>query len=152
MDPRKELAITILDLVEDVLEEHNIVVPDDDRPEDNTTPFYGCTYGDLLYRIMNILPMIKAKPSEFCRPCIKVPVRGGYLYAEAKRDDVYPGIDVGIVDDIGGECIVAGVEFNADAAENPNGDIDLYLFEDPEIDDCTDHVVFDRGQITQRIK
>lgn len=150
MDPRKDLAITILDLVEDVLEEHHIIVPDDDRPEDNTTPFYGHTYVDLLYRIMNILPMVKAKPSEFCGPRIRIPVRGGYLYAEAKRDDNYPGIDVGIVDDIGGECVVAGVEFNADATENPNGDIDFYLFEDPEIDNYTNHFVFDRGQIVQR--
>lgn len=51
----RETARAILDVFEELLEEHKIIIPDDDRPEDNDTPLYGCTYGDLLDKISTIL-------------------------------------------------------------------------------------------------
>jgi len=42
------VAVSIIDVFEDLLERHNIVIPDEDRPDDNNTPIYGCTYSDLV--------------------------------------------------------------------------------------------------------
>lgn len=48
-------ARAIVECFEDLLELHGIIVPDDDRPAGNDSPLYGCTYGDLLDNINNIL-------------------------------------------------------------------------------------------------
>jgi hypothetical protein len=50
-----ETSRAIVECFEDLLELHDIIIPDDDRPEGNDTPLYGCTYGDLLEQIKNIL-------------------------------------------------------------------------------------------------
>lgn len=55
MKKSKQLAIEIISLFEDVLEEHNIVIPDSDRPEGNDTPLYGTTYGNLVDEITDVL-------------------------------------------------------------------------------------------------
>lgn len=47
MKKSRQLAIDIIELFENVLEQHNIIIPDDDRPEDNDTPLYGMTYANL---------------------------------------------------------------------------------------------------------
>ena len=54
-DGHRELAQKIVEVFEDLLEEHGIIVPDADRPEDNDTPLYGCTYGELVDRIEEVL-------------------------------------------------------------------------------------------------
>lgn len=48
-------AFDIVECFEELLEQHGIIIPDDDRPADNDTPIYGCTYGDLVERITDIL-------------------------------------------------------------------------------------------------
>ena len=55
MKKSKQLAIEIINLFEDVLEEHNIIIPDSDRPEGNDTPLYGTTYGNLVDEITDAL-------------------------------------------------------------------------------------------------
>lgn len=55
IDGHRELARRIVEVFEDLLEAHGIIVPDADRPEDNDTPLYGCTYGDLVDRIEEVL-------------------------------------------------------------------------------------------------
>lgn len=55
MTRNQETAIAIIDLFEELLERHGIIIPDDDRPEDNDTPIYGTTYGDLMEAIESIL-------------------------------------------------------------------------------------------------
>lgn len=48
-------AVGIVECFEDVLEDRGILVPDDDRPEDNDAPLYGATWGDLVEKIVEIL-------------------------------------------------------------------------------------------------
>lgn len=50
-----EKARAIIDIFENLLERHNIIIPDPDRPPENDTPLYGCTYGDLLDEIETII-------------------------------------------------------------------------------------------------
>ena len=42
------LAMSLVDVFENLLEEHHIVVPDHDREENNDTPLYGCTWANLV--------------------------------------------------------------------------------------------------------
>lgn len=51
MNDAWQLAVNILDLFEEFLEAHEIIIPDDDRPPDNNTPLYGVTYGNLLNEV-----------------------------------------------------------------------------------------------------
>lgn len=56
MDRERELAIQILDLFEDLLEEHDITIPDEDRegnPEESR--LYGSAYYSLEDAITNLL-------------------------------------------------------------------------------------------------
>lgn len=51
-------AARIVEMLESVLEEHNICVPspeDDEREEDNMVGLYGSTYGDLLDEVESSL-------------------------------------------------------------------------------------------------
>ncbi len=50
-----ETVRAIVECFEDLLELHGVIIPDDDRPEENDTPLYGCTYGDLLDQITDII-------------------------------------------------------------------------------------------------
>ncbi len=58
-DTRKETTPetirAIVECFENLLELHGITIPDDDRPDGNDAPLYGCTYGNLLDDITNIL-------------------------------------------------------------------------------------------------
>ena len=50
------LAIAILDIFEDMLEEKGVMIPDDDRTGDEGEAcLYGCTYGDLEEEITALL-------------------------------------------------------------------------------------------------
>lgn len=52
----REYSVDICELFEDLLEEHDITIPDEDRegrPEE--ARLYGTTYADLEYRVLNIL-------------------------------------------------------------------------------------------------
>lgn len=50
------LAIMILDIFEDMLDEKGIMIPDDDRTgDDGEACLYGCTYGDLEEEIVCLL-------------------------------------------------------------------------------------------------
>ena len=55
MNEKTLKAIQIVELFEDLLEKHNIMIPDDSRPADNDAPLYGCTWGDLVAEIESIL-------------------------------------------------------------------------------------------------
>ena len=56
METTKEIAIQILDLFEDLLEENDIYIPDDDRTGDESEAcIYGITYYDLEDDICEIL-------------------------------------------------------------------------------------------------
>lgn len=48
MRESQRIAVAVIDLFENLLEKHGIIIPDEDRTPDNDTPIYGCTYGDLL--------------------------------------------------------------------------------------------------------
>ena len=52
----REYSVDICELFEDLLEEHGISIPDEDRegrPEE--ARLYGTTYADLEYKVLNIL-------------------------------------------------------------------------------------------------
>jgi len=52
----REYSVDICELFEDLLEEHDISIPDEDRegrPEE--ARLYGTTYADLEYKVLNIL-------------------------------------------------------------------------------------------------
>lgn len=48
MTVKRQLAIDLVEIFEDLLEEHGIIVPDPDREYDNDTPLYGCTWANLV--------------------------------------------------------------------------------------------------------
>lgn len=63
----REYSVDICELFEDLLEEHDISIPDEDRegrPEE--ARLYGTTYADLEYKVLNIL-------NEFMNDIIKHP-------------------------------------------------------------------------------
>lgn len=49
------LALAVVDCLENLLEQHGIIVPDDDRPEDNDAPLYGATYANFVDEIESLL-------------------------------------------------------------------------------------------------
>lgn len=51
----KKIATSIVELFEDLLDEHGIIIPDDDRPADNDAPLYGCTYGNLVDDVSDVI-------------------------------------------------------------------------------------------------
>ena len=52
----ERVAMNIVDKFEDLLEAHGIMIPDDDRTgAEGEAPIYGCTYGDLINEICEIL-------------------------------------------------------------------------------------------------
>ena len=54
--PTRAIAITILDLFENLLDKHGIYIPDDDRSGDEGEAcLYGTTYGNLEDAICTIL-------------------------------------------------------------------------------------------------
>ncbi|MBR3972974.1 MAG: hypothetical protein IKJ99_03340 [Oscillospiraceae bacterium] len=56
MDPVKDVARKIVELFEDLLEEHGMMIPDADRTgAEGEAPIYGCTYGDLVDDVTDIL-------------------------------------------------------------------------------------------------
>ena len=63
----REYSVDICELFEDLLEEHDISIPDEERegrPEE--ARLYGTTYADLEYKVLNIL-------NEFMNDLIKHP-------------------------------------------------------------------------------
>lgn len=50
-----QIARDVVDVFEDLLERHNIIIPDGDRPDDNNSPLYGCTYADLLEDVTYVI-------------------------------------------------------------------------------------------------
>lgn len=48
MTVKHHLAMNLVEIFENLLEEHGIIVPDPDRPDDNDTPLYGCTWANLV--------------------------------------------------------------------------------------------------------
>lgn len=51
----KKTAISIVEIFEDLLEENGILIPDEDRPEDNDAPLYGCTYANLIDDVSDVI-------------------------------------------------------------------------------------------------
>lgn len=51
----KEMAVSIVDVFEALLDEHSIIIPDTDRPAGNDTPIYGHTYGRLIDDISEMI-------------------------------------------------------------------------------------------------
>lgn len=52
----KEASFNILDMFEDLLEKHNITIPDEDRVgDDGEARLYGMTYGELESDIMDVV-------------------------------------------------------------------------------------------------
>ena len=52
----KAIAVTILDMFEDVLDKHGIKIPDEDRTgEDSEACLYGMTYANLEDEILELL-------------------------------------------------------------------------------------------------
>lgn len=49
------VATNIVEAFEDLLERHDIIIPDEDRPDENDTPIFGCAYGDLVDRVESII-------------------------------------------------------------------------------------------------
>ena len=48
MTVKHHLAMNLVEIFENLLEEHGIIIPDLDRPDDNDTPLYGCTWANLV--------------------------------------------------------------------------------------------------------
>ena len=56
MSKSRELAINILDMFEDILDEHGIKVPDEDRTgHEDEAALYGTTYADLEDKIVALI-------------------------------------------------------------------------------------------------
>jgi hypothetical protein len=51
----EQTARAVVELFEDLLERHGIIIPDDDRPEDNDAPLYGCTWANLVDQVAAII-------------------------------------------------------------------------------------------------
>ena len=52
----REYSVEIVELFEELLEKHNITIPDDDRTGDESEArLYGCTYYDLEENIVSII-------------------------------------------------------------------------------------------------
>jgi len=50
------LAVEIILMFEELLDKHNILIPDDDRTGDpSEAAIYGCTYGELEDQIVSLL-------------------------------------------------------------------------------------------------
>lgn len=63
----REYSVDICELFEDLLEEHDITIPDDEREgEPDEARLYGTTYADLEYKVLNIL-------NEFMNDILKHP-------------------------------------------------------------------------------
>ena len=63
----REYSVDICELFEDLLEEHDITIPDDEREwEHDEARLYGTTYADLEYKVLNIL-------NEFMNDLLKHP-------------------------------------------------------------------------------
>ena len=56
MSHAEEVAIVIIDEFENLLDQHNIQIPDDDRSgEEEEATIYGCTYFNLESKIAQLL-------------------------------------------------------------------------------------------------
>lgn len=56
LEKSRQLAISILDIFDDMLAEKGIAIPDDDREgNEEEAPLYGCTYFDLEDKISTLL-------------------------------------------------------------------------------------------------
>lgn len=55
METKRELAIFIVELFEELLEKQGIIIPDEDRPDDNDTPIYGVSWGELVDGVMELI-------------------------------------------------------------------------------------------------
>ena len=65
-------AARIIDIFEEILEEHDIKIPspeDDEREEDNMAGLYGSTYGEVLDKIEERIICILAKHSQETKIC-----------------------------------------------------------------------------------
>ena len=57
---KRQLAFEIVDLFENLLDQHNIYVPDEDRTgAEGETPLYGCTYYDLVDEVEALIGSYK---------------------------------------------------------------------------------------------
>ena len=61
MTDKQSIAINIVELFEDFLEEHGIIIPDDDRPADNNTPIYGVTWSNLVDEVATLIGYASAE-------------------------------------------------------------------------------------------
>lgn len=60
-------ANAIVELFEELLDEHNIMIPDDDREgNEGEAPIYGCTYFDLEDSIVNLLCKLASEIDSQC--------------------------------------------------------------------------------------
>lgn len=56
----RQLAFEIVDLFDDLLDQHNIYVPDEDRTgAEDEAPLYGCTYYDLVDEVAALIGSYK---------------------------------------------------------------------------------------------
>lgn len=51
----ESIANSVIDAVEDILDEKGVIVPDEDRPEGNDTPFYGCTWATVRDAVVQVI-------------------------------------------------------------------------------------------------
>lgn len=60
-------ASIIIDLFEDLLDKHNITIPDEDRDgHEGEAPIYGCTYFNLEYDIVGVLTKFASEIDPRC--------------------------------------------------------------------------------------
>lgn len=64
MTVKHHLAMNLVEIFENLLEEHGIIIPDPDRPEDNDAPLYGCTWANLVDDIENSISLFFADKKE----------------------------------------------------------------------------------------
>jgi hypothetical protein len=65
----REYSVEIVELFEELLEKHNITIPDEDRTGDESEArLYGCTYYDLEEEVVsiinNLVMRVKKAPNE----------------------------------------------------------------------------------------
>jgi hypothetical protein len=65
----REYSVEIVELFEEILDKHNIIIPDEDRTGDEgETCLYGTTYSDLEDDVLHILCQLVLRIGKFENP------------------------------------------------------------------------------------
>lgn len=105
MDEIRQQAMRIVELFEDLLEEHGMMIPDDDRTgAEGEAPIYGVTYGNLVDDVEALIRKndkksrwVYQKGRVTCEKCQFQPEYSLYKNSEFSNSDFCPNCGSAIV-------------------------------------------------------